>query len=388
MGKRKNANEWKSKLFSKFEDMVLIKGEDRTDEICDIQIEREDFYGWIVDFINGDEEYYKLDEIKILQHPIKEKIEDKRIYIGNAQISKVSLFLYFGNNVRIIYKNGDYQTVDRRLLNVCDKFNRIDGSAYKPYTYNLEPDDNQKKNIDKKIEKSQIEEKKAGKVYSYEPNKPIGDIIKYKNQIIYVDVEDVGCVEIKLTDNPIGNCHVIHVKKIENEYLITFYCYKRVVGIDLGEKAVICSTGEKYELSHFDLKEKEKYKEIKQQWKESVAIQLLLEYDILFMEYLESDDNTSLEFDDMIKFSKILIEKAEIFNKGNPKETYKKEIHVLKEKFPSTQICHVCGYQNEDLRGDLQKRIWVCPYCGTKHDRDVNAAINILRRGMEEKMEN
>lgn len=387
MGERKSASKWKTQTFSKFEDMILIKGEDRTDEILYIVRDEKDLHRYIV-FFAHEREYYRLDEIEILKYPVSETVKDKRIYIGEEQISKVALFLYFGNNVRIVYKNGDYQTVKRRLLNVCDKFNKIEASAYKPYVYNINPDENQKKIIDEKIEKSQVEEKRAGKVYSYEPDKPIGDIIKYKNQVTYVDIENVGDVEIKLTDNPIGNCHVIHVKKINDVYLITFYCYKRVVGVDLGEKAVICSTGKKYELPPFDIKEKRKYGQIKQQWKESVAIQLLLEYDILFMEHLEQDNNTSLGFSDMVGFSDVLIEKAELFNKANPKETYKKEVYVLKERFASTQICHVCGYQNEDLRGDLQKRSWVCPYCGTKHDRDVNAAINILRRGMEEKMNN
>ena len=42
---------------------------------------------------------------------------------------------------------------------------------------------------------------------------------------------------------------------------------------------------------------------------------------------------------------------------------------------PSSKTCHNCGYVNHDLK--LSDRKWVCPQCGTKHDRDVNAAINI-----------
>lgn len=44
--------------------------------------------------------------------------------------------------------------------------------------------------------------------------------------------------------------------------------------------------------------------------------------------------------------------------------------------YPSTQLCHVCGYKNADTK-DLSVREWICPKCGTRHDRDVNAAINI-----------
>lgn len=52
------------------------------------------------------------------------------------------------------------------------------------------------------------------------------------------------------------------------------------------------------------------------------------------------------------------------------------------KNYPSTQLCHVCGYKNTQLRGNTNIREWVCPNCGTKHDRDVNAAKNIKQEGM------
>ena len=48
--------------------------------------------------------------------------------------------------------------------------------------------------------------------------------------------------------------------------------------------------------------------------------------------------------------------------------------------FASSKTCHECGCKFDKL--SLKDRQWVCPECGAIHERDKNAAINILREGL------
>ena len=60
-----------------------------------------------------------------------------------------------------------------------------------------------------------------------------------------------------------------------------------------------------------------------------------------------------------------------------------KRVVKINRYFPSSQTCNVCGHVNKDVK-DLSVREWKCPACHSHHDRDVNAAINILRAGLKQ----
>ena len=61
-------------------------------------------------------------------------------------------------------------------------------------------------------------------------------------------------------------------------------------------------------------------------------------------------------------------------------EWYGRELVEVDQYFPSTQLCSCCGEKTGPK--DLSVREWICPNCLSLHDRDTNAARNILAQGL------
>lgn len=61
---------------------------------------------------------------------------------------------------------------------------------------------------------------------------------------------------------------------------------------------------------------------------------------------------------------------------------YGNDIVKIPTMYPSSQTCSCCGYKNSLVK-NLAIRNWECPKCQTKHDRDTNASINILNKGLQ-----
>lgn len=118
---------------------------------------------------------------------------------------------------------------------------------------------------------------------------------------------------------------------------------------------------------------------------EKLSTQLVKENDVIVIE--------SLSLKDMAKFKK-WSERKDIKDKSNhgksvndlgwyyfvnrlktKAEEQGKVIIEANKWFASSKTCNVCGYVNKDLT--ISDRSWICPQCGTEHNRDENAAINL-----------
>lgn len=184
-----------------------------------------------------------------------------------------------------------------------------------------------------------------------------------------------------------------------------------VVGIDLGIKdLLITSDGEKFDNIHTTKRYEKKL--AKEQRKLSHKVKGSKNYEkqrVKVAKIYEKIRNTRLDYlhkishklisenqvivsedlsvSDMVKnhnFAKAISDCGwyELTRQLQYKADWNNRQYIKIGRFiPSSQMCSCCGYVNSETK-NLSIRRWTCPQCGTVHDRDINAAINILNEGL------
>ena len=206
-----------------------------------------------------------------------------------------------------------------------------------------------------------------------------------------------------------GNFFLSILIDIPQTEIAKFKKTNKEVGIDLGVKDfVITSDGKKFENKCFFKADERKLKKLQRQLSKKkvgsnnrnkqrikiakaferitnkkenyihyVVNELFSKYDIIYMENLSVSGMLrnhhlakAIQEVGFFKFKDILQSKA-IAND--------KKVVLIDKLYPSSKTCSCCGYKNQDLK--LSDRHWQCPNCGKIHDRDLNAAKNILSEG-------
>ena len=196
---------------------------------------------------------------------------------------------------------------------------------------------------------------------------------------------------------------------IDKPHETKFRDTNNIVGIDLGIKdLIITSDGEKFENKQFYRKQENKLKKLNRKFAKTqtssnnhqkirvkiaklnekiknqrlwyihhIVNQLLNENQVVVMEDLNVSGMMqnhklakSIQDVSFCELKRILQYKASWEGK---------QVIFIDRFYPSSKLCSDCGYKNDLLQ--LSDREWVCPDCGVVHDRDINAAKNILEEG-------
>lgn len=107
--------------------------------------------------------------------------------------------------------------------------------------------------------------------------------------------------------------------------------------------------------------------------------ELVLENDIICMEDLNVRELLTTRLSKEVSDASFGEVKRQLEYKS---DWYGRAFVTVDRYYPSSQTCSVCGYVNRNVK-DLKIRRWKCPGCKTMHDRDINAAKNILREGLK-----
>ena len=205
-----------------------------------------------------------------------------------------------------------------------------------------------------------------------------------------------------------------YVSVLAQDYIKTLPKTNNIVGIDLGVKTlVITSEGKKYTSLNLIQKYEKKIAGLnrwlsrckvgsKNRYKVRIKLQRVYKKmrnarkyytDVITKKLIEENDyiiSENLKIKDMIqssanKLSKYITSSSlrEIIRKLEYKSKWYGRTYLqVNSYYPSSQRCNLCGSINKEVK-DLRIRNWKCKECGMNHDRDINASLNILEKGIE-----
>ena len=264
---------------------------------------------------------------------------------------------YKTNNIKSTYKGKNYNSIKLDLINKIITLPKLKEVSIRGYR--------NKNKLNGEIKNAVI--RKKGSKYYVSVLMEEDIIIKpfTPNTIVGIDL---GIKNLLITS---------HNEKIKNMIKIN---EKRLRGLQKGLSRCKLGSKNRYKIK---LKIQRLFMKIKNAHKfllHTITNKLIKENDIIAVENLDVESMKQNHY-----IAKCLTENpiSEIIRVLNYKATWNnKKLIEINRYYPSSQLCSVCNYQNKKIK-DLSIRTWQCPQCGYVHDRDVNAAINVMCEGLK-----
>ena len=264
---------------------------------------------------------------------------------------------YKTNNIKSTYKGKNYNSIKLDLINKIITLPKLKEVSIRGYR--------NKNKLNGEIKSAVI--RKEGSKYYVSVLMEEDIIIKpfTPNTIVGIDL---GIKNLLITS---------HNEKMKNMIKIN---EKRLRGLQKGLSRCKLGSKNRYKIK---LKIQRLFMKIKNARKfllHTITNKLIKENDIIAVENLDVESMKQNHY-----IAKCLAENpiSEIIRVLNYKATWNnKKLIEINRYYPSSQLCSVCNYQNKKIK-ELSIRTWQCPQCGYIHDRDVNAAINVMCEGLK-----
>lgn len=261
------------------------------------------------------------------------------------------------NNIRNTYKGKEYNSIKLDIINKTITLPKLKEVKIRGYR--------SKKEIKGRIINASIR-KEANRYY-------VSVLVEEEQQVLTKPYVNAIGLDLGIKDNIItSDGYKINFPDITRKI-------KRIKGLQKGLSRCKINSNNRYKLK---IKIQRLYLKIRNARKyfiHNITNKIVKENDIISVETL---DIKRMYQNKYIAKSLTNIPLREIIEKLRYKTKWNNKVLIEIDKYyASSQCCNKCGYKNKKVK-DLNIRDWICPKCNNKHDRDINASINIMYEGI------
>jgi len=227
--------------------------------------------------------------------------------------------------------------------------------------------------VNGKIKSVTVSKSKSGKYF-------VSILVEQKPEVIEREIDNQNVIGIDMS----MGCLTILSDGKKTNYPRYYRKYEKRLAIlqrRLSRKKLDSQNREKQKVKVAKLHEK--IANCRKDFQHNVSKQIIDKYDVIVVEGLNMQEmSQSVNLDFSIGKSVMDISYGSFRDMLKYKaEWNQKQIIIADKLFPSSKLCNICGYINDEVTIEIKN--WVCPVCGIEHDKHLNAAINLKNYGTD-----